>query len=116
MIFASSIPDVYRLVITGGGKALAVRGPGDSAYPLSVSMIGAFRGGVEDATFGSNIPDMDRLIVTSRGKALTVGGPGDSTYPVRVPAIGEDMVSGKGIPDPSCFVIAGGGKTSAIRR
>src|SRR5579884_613943 len=70
MIFDGSIPYMYCLVIAAGGKALAIRGPGDRTYPIRVTAIG------EGMVSGEGVPNPNGFIVTSRSDTSAIGRPG----------------------------------------
>src|SRR6266571_2027051 len=73
----SSVPYLDRCIITGGGEAAAIRGPGNIAYLLVMPLVG------KQNLPGGSIQNFCRGISIGQGKTPTVRGPGNRVYPDR---------------------------------
>src|SRR5262249_48868100 len=106
------LPDLRRLVNTGGGHALARRADGKSVHPPPVPPEN------EELTPGHRIPNLCRLIVTTGHDTLAVRAEGHSPDGARVPFEIEEMLAGARVPH-LCFPFirgrpTGGGQALAV--
>ena len=71
-ISATSLPDLYALIVATGGQQMAIARPGDAIDPISMPFIGEHW-----CAAASGVPDLYSPILTCGGKKVTIWRPGD---------------------------------------
>src|SRR5262245_27388988 len=103
------VPHLHRLVLTGGGEAVAVGADRRAPDPAGMPLEG------EGFLAGRGIPNLHCLVLTGRGEAVAVGAERHALDISGMPLEGADFLAGVGVPHLHRAVIAGGGEPLAVR-
>src|SRR5215469_13416158 len=98
-------PYLHGVIDAGGGKLLAIEGPGYGSHVAGVATVG------EDITPGDGIPDLYHLIVAARGKITAIGRPRDGIQAGGSSAIDDVFPAAGRVPHLRAFIRADRGNT-----